>query len=81
MEEVVQDRNDDATPAFEVAKAEHGAVITGLAVGETLRAYDTAGVLLHLYSVKADSEQHFVRLPKHGVYIFSNGRQSVKFGF
>ena len=81
IEEVVQDRNDDATPAFEVAKAENGAVITGLAVGETLRVYDTAGVLLHLYSVKADSEQHFVRLPKHGVYIFSNGRQSVKFGF
>lgn len=81
IEEVVQDRNDDATPAFEVAKAENGAVVTGLAVGETLRVYDTAGVLLHLYSVKADSEQHFVRLPKHGVYIFSNGRQSVKFGF
>ena len=81
IEEVVQDRNDDATPAFEVAKAENGAIITGLAVGETLRVYDTAGVLLHLYSVKADSEQHFVRLPKHGVYIFSNGRQSVKFGF
>ena len=81
IEEVMQDRNDDATPAFEVAKAENGAVVTGLAVGETLRVYDTAGVLLHLYSVKADSEQHFVRLPKHGVYIFSNGRQSVKFGF
>lgn len=81
IEEVVQDRNDDATPAFEVAKAENGAVVTGLAVGETLRVYDTAGVLLHLYSVKTDSEQHFVRLPKHGVYIFSNGRQSVKFGF
>lgn len=81
IDTVVADKDDDTQPSFEVCRTEGGALVSGLAEGQTLRVYDMSGSMLHLYLEKSAGGQHLVRLGKHGVYLFSVGKHTVKLAF
>ena len=78
---VVADKDADIQPPFKVCRTEGGALVSGLAEGQTLRVYDMSGSMLHLYLEKSAGGQHLVRLGKHGVYLFSVGKHTVKLAF
>lgn len=78
---IEKEKTQDTEPTFDVTVTDNGAMVRGLAEGQTLRVYDTMGRLLHLYHATAKGSEHFVRLGKHGVYLFSTGKQSVKMAF
>lgn len=78
---VAADKDDGSQPTFEVCRTEGGALVSGLAEGQTLRVYDMSGSMLHLYLEKSAGGQHLVRLGKHDVYLFSVGKQTVKLAF
>lgn len=63
---------------LEVEKVADGAMVKGLTPGKTLFVYNTRGELIHLYRLKGDETEHFVRLDAHGIYVFAEGKRSAK---
>lgn len=79
VDDIVIDTPEDAEEqTLDVTKVADGAMVKGLTPGNSLFVYDTRGVLIHLYRMKADETEHFVRLDTHGVYIFKEGKRTAK---
>ena len=81
FDDVIIIKTPDVKPELKVETTDEGVIVRGLAKGETLRVYDTTGVMLHLYRADSSGDSHKVKLTKHGIYVFSNGRESIKFAY